>query len=52
MNTDTPFDADNISTDMPELTTIASLSAKSNWREYEYPEDDGHFSEWLTLVEG
>ena len=52
MNTESPFDIDNISIEMPELTTIASLSEGSNWRGYDYPDDDGHYSEWFTLVEG
>jgi hypothetical protein len=33
------------------MTTIASRTSKSSWREYHYQTDDGHYSSWLTLNE-
>lgn len=52
MNYETPFDASDIQTEIPELTTIASRGWWTNWRNYHYITDDGHFSAWIELTEG
>jgi hypothetical protein len=52
MNYETPFDASEIQTEIPELTTIASRGWWTNWRNYHYITDDGHFSAWIELTEG
>jgi len=52
MNYTTPYDASEISLEMPVTEVIASLSSGTSWRYYFYPEDDGHYSQWLNLTEG
>ena len=52
MNLTDPFNSAQVNATMPELTTIASLTKKSDWREYHYQTDDGHYSAWYTLEEG
>lgn len=52
MNYQTPYDANNVNTTMPNLTQIAYLAEASDWRNYHYFDDDGHYSAWLNLTAG
>jgi hypothetical protein len=52
MNTDSPFDASDIQSEIPELTTIASRPWWTTWRNYHYTDDDDHLSDWFELTEG
>jgi len=51
-NFEIPYDAAEISTEMPVLSTLAYKSDADTWRNYHYVEDDGHYSEWYTLNGG
>ena len=44
---DAPFDPLAISLDIPTTTVIAQRSGWNTWRNYEYVNDDGHYSEWI-----
>ena len=48
----TPYDAANISTSMPALDQLAYKSASDSWRNYHYMANDGHYSDWVTLLGG
>ena len=48
----TPYDAANISTSMPALDQLAYKSASDSWRNYHYVANDGHYSDWVTLLGG
>lgn len=53
MNYEAPYDANDVQTEIPELTTIASRPwSSTTWRNYHYMGDDGQVSDWIELTEG
>lgn len=52
MNYTVPYDSTAVSTTMPVMTQIAYLTDASDWRNYHYQTDDGHYSAWYDLTGG
>lgn len=52
MNINEPFDASNISPDMPTTEVMAVSYGNKGYRGYYYRSDDGHYSDWFELIGG
>lgn len=52
MDVTTPFDASAITDVLPTTEVVASRGWNGGWRNYHYQADDGHYSNWMTLVGG